>query len=175
MDCPNKFRMSSSSKSGTLFCHMVSSAPMSIRQSKRTQRAEQTNTYDLAYFANKIMSHLHQRLHASVIIQLRLYCLSLTHCLVYVEIFGPDIANSFTMGVASSFTRYRFRLSLSISTPISSQDIPSTLPPLLSLHSLQFKATSLLLFHNHLRIPTHSKWHRTPLTTLSTLLIRVDS
>ena len=175
MDCPNRFRMSSSSEFGKILCHMVSSAPMSIRQSNTSQRAEQTNTYDLAYFANKIMSHPHQRLHASAIIQLRLYCLTLTHCLVYVEIFGSDTARHLTMGVASRFTRYRFRTPSSISIPPSSQHFPSTLPPLLSLHSLQLKATSLLLFHNHLRIPAHSKWRRTPLTSLFTLLIRVDS
>ena len=153
MDCPDGFCTSSVSKSGTLLRHMVSSAPIPIHKSKISQRAWIEIRYDLACFANKMISRPHQNIHASERTQPRLYCLSLTHCPVYVEAVGFDPARCFTMGVASSFTRHRLGHFSSISTPPSSQHFPSTLAPLLSLTSLQFKATSPLLFHNHLRIP----------------------
>ena len=93
----------------------------------------QNITYDHAFFAHKMMSHLHRNLHASEITQLRLHCPSLTHCPVKVEIFGSDTSKCLAVGVASSFTRHRLGHFSSISTPPSSQHFPSTLTPLLSL------------------------------------------
>ena len=148
---------------------MVSSAPRSIRKSKSLNRKLDTTSPAMPIRR----CHTHSR--NSHRIELRLYCPSLTHCPVYVEIFGSDTARCFTVGVALSFTRHRFGHSSSINTPSSSQHFPSTLLPLLSLTSLQLKATSLLLSHNYLLIPAQSIWLRTPMTSLSTLLIRVES
>ena len=148
---------------------MVSSAKVY----SQVKEPEQKTRYDLACYANKNMPLPHQYFHASERIELRLYCLSPTHCPFYVEIFGSGTARTFTMGVALSFTRHRFGHSSSISTPPSSQHFLSTLPPLLPLSSLQLKATSLLS-HNNLLIPAQSIWRRTPMAALSTFLIGME-
>ena len=109
----------------------------------QVKEAEPEIGYELACYANEMMFHPHQNLHASERIELRLYCPSLTHCPVYVEDSGSDTARRFTMGVASSFARRRFGNFSSISTPPSTQQSSSTLPSVLSLTSLQFKAASL--------------------------------
>ena len=155
-------------KSGTTLLRYLFSANV-YSQGKEP---EQNSRYDRVCYASHVVPHPHQSLDASKRIELRLYCLSLTHCLVYVEISASDTAKCLTIGVASSFTGHRLGHPSSISTLSSSQLFLSTSPPLLSSSSFQVKPISPLLFHNHLHIPALTTWPRASMTTLSTLLMK---
>ena len=155
-------------KSGTIVLRYL----LSAKVYSQVKEPEKNSRYDLVWYANHVVPHPHQILHASKRMGLRLYCLSLTHCLVYVEISASDTAKCLTLGVASSSTGHHLGHPSSISTPYSSQLFLSTSPPLLSSSSFQVKPISPLLLHNHLHIPALTTWPRASKTTLSTLLTR---